>query len=153
MFSSNQKFVVSCTEAQLPGVVELILSMHRLRSDGKEPERLAYQLTETGVLAIGRANEAVIKAWRNRPVDSPISWTPFDGITSLKALTNFIKYKIQTVRDNGYQPEPIAGDGSTKPGYIIERIEPSFLNKTEDGIFDPYLGIFTVKPYEVFYHQ
>ncbi len=97
-------------------------------------------MTQNNVLAIGCTTDKE-------------GWTPFDGITSVEALTHFIEFKIQTIRDNGYKPEPIAGDGCTKPGYLVECMRLSFAQKTEDGIIAPYFGIFTVKPYEVFYHQ
>ena len=150
MFSSNQEFRVSCTKEQLPGVVELVMNMYKF---GTEKRRVAYQLTESGTLAIGYACDSIVNEWRANK-DTKKGWTPFPGeISTTESIVSFIVFMMNEVRNSGYKPEPIGWDGTTKPGYLIESMPHSFAEKTEDGIYSPMYGIFTVKPFEVFYHK
>lgn len=137
MFSSNQKFSVSCEEKQLPGVLALALDM-RL-SHIKKPT-LTYQLTADGKFAIGWGGEE--KGWQKFPFDFP----------SNEMLVAMIKQFISTAPHSHNPEDDDFGDGSTYPGYLVEVIQDSFASDW-NGIKSPCYGILYIQRFNCFYHK
>lgn len=134
MFSSNQKFCVSCTEDQLKGVVELALSMYTV---GKRKPSLAYQTTAEKI-AIGYFYDEPDKGWNKFMFDDP-------GM-------DFVLAAIKQFTKDHPSCEYEGGDGSHYPGYIVELVEGGFASEW-DGIKNPCRGIFSVRAFNCYYSK
>lgn len=139
MFSSNQKFSVSCEEKQFPGVLALALDM-RLSLVTKPT--LTYQLTADGKFAIGWGGEE--KGWQKFPFDFP----------SNEMLVAMIKQFISTTSPlhKIHLEDEDFGDGSTHPGYLVEVIPGNFAPEW-NGIKNPCYGILYIRRFNCFYHK
>lgn len=139
MFSSNQKFSVSCTEEQLPGVLALALDM---RLNHVKKPTLTYQLTSDGKFAIGWGGED--KGWQKFPFDFP----------SNEMLVSMIKQFISTTSPlhKAHLEDDDFGDDSTRPGYLLEVIPGNFASEW-NGIKNPCYGILYIRSFYCFYHK
>lgn len=142
MFSSNQKFSVSCREDQLESVLSLALDM---RLQNFNNPTLAYQFTEDGKFAIGWCGSEQKAGWTKFPFDRP----------SNEMLVAMIKQFIGTTSalHKYYDDEDdCGGDGSTHPGYLVEVIKETFADKWE-GIRHPEYGIVYIRAYNCYYSK
>ena len=134
MFHSNQQFRVSCTKDQLKDVVQLALNM---RFGNTEIPGLAYQIVGDKFV-VGHYFKATEEGWSKFMFDN----ASLDFIVA--AITQFV--------NDHPSREYEGGDGSHKPGYIVELVRRGFASEWQ-GIKNPWYGIFTVRAYNCFYHK
>ena len=141
MFSSNQKFSVSCTEKQLKDVLALALSM---RLEHHKNPTLAYQFTDNGKFVIGWCGNEPKKGWTKFPFDRPTD----------DLLIAMAKQFISTASPlhRAYLDEEDFGDGSTHPGYIVEAVKETFADVWE-GIQNPFYGIVSIRAFNCYYSK
>ena len=142
MFSSNQKFSVSCREDQLESVLSLALNM-RLQNL-KEPT-LTYQFTEDGKFAIGGYGGEQKSGWVKFPFDRP------SNEMLLAMIKQFIGTKSALHKYYGGE-DGCGGDGSTHPGYLVEVIPETYAEQWE-GIQNPWCGIIYVRAFNCYYSK
>lgn len=136
MFHSNQKFCISCDDKQLKDVVTLVLGMYKI---GDRPPTLAYQVTGDRI-AIGRYFDEPKPGWSKFMYDNP-------GIDLVLAAIK------QFTHDHpSHEYSEGEGDGSYRPGYLVEVVEETFADEWK-GIKNPWYGIFTVEAYNCYYSK
>lgn len=143
MFSSNQRFSVSCRENQLEDVISLALNM-RL-ANHKNPT-LAYQFTNDGKFAIGWCEEKPKEGWTKFPFDRPSNEMLIAMIKQFVSTTSALhRYITDDIDDDG-------GDGTARPGYLVSVIEETFAD-TWEGIRNPFCGIIYVRAFNCYYSK
>ncbi len=133
MFSSNQKFAVSCDARQLEDVVMFAL---RMEDDRGVNRTLAYQITQDGRFVLGWYNKEPEDGWKKFPFENP----------SIGLIVELAK---QTAKEHPAKHKEM-WDGLYEDGYLVERTEKS-MGHERDGIREPFYGIISVRSFSCFY--
>lgn len=129
MFHCNQKICITCEHEHLKEVIQLILKM---KFDNRKPPNLVYQIA---------GDKFVVGYSYNEPKDG---WNKF---MFDKVSTELLVAAIKQFAHDHPSHEYEGGDGSSYPGYLIERV------KYSDEIKNPYYGIFSVRAFNCYYSK
>lgn len=138
VFSSNQKFCVSCQKEQLRRVIELALWMHDDREGGRN---LAYQITKDGRFVIGWYHKEPEAGWNRFMFERP-------GIDLIvEAVKQFTEG-----HKSGWSEEDGMWDGFYKDGYLVEET-PNMLSDEYNGVKRPFYAIISVRYFSCLYSK
>lgn len=139
MFSSNQKFCVSCRKEQLKRTIELALWMHDDRPGGR---CLAYQTTQDGRFVIGWYHKEPEPGWNKFMFERP----------GIDLIVEAVKQFANEHKSEWPDEEDDMWDGSHGDGYLIEAA-PETMSREYNGVKNPFYAIISVRYFSCFYSK
>ena len=137
MFSSNQVLSISCPDKHLEQTLRYVLDFADYDPKGKIA--LGYQFTKDHRICIGLISTIEKSRWKPFMYERP----DIDFIAA--AIRNYIRqYPAKSDFDGD--------DGAVNQGYLFEVIPESFAEE-ENGVKQPFYGLFSVQPFACFYSK